>query len=118
FKRRVWRFSSYFRVRRIDYDYSQSDPSTSDLARTLPNAMTIVFDVFTYIFRSKESIATIPEMIRALTTFPDFARTLPKARNTVFGIFPYIFRVQGIDYDYPETIRVPPELSRSLKPPC
>ncbi|KAJ8982680.1 hypothetical protein NQ317_017671 [Molorchus minor] len=105
------------------------DPSTPfqdfpDFLRTLPNARITVFGVFAHIFRSKESIATIPEMIRALPTLPefsDFSRTLPKARNTVFGIFHYIFRCEESIATIPEMIRalpIFPELSRSLKSPC
>ncbi|KAJ8980358.1 hypothetical protein NQ317_019245 [Molorchus minor] len=64
------RFSQYFRVRGIDYDYSQSDPSTPDHAQILPNAMTIVF---------KELIATIPEMIQAFPTLPELTRFCPNS---------------------------------------
>ncbi|KAJ8977250.1 hypothetical protein NQ317_007427 [Molorchus minor] len=118
--------------KRIDYD-SQSDPSTPDLARTLPKAMTIVFYVQEIdcdysrnypsppdltrtlpkpkITLSKESIATISEMIRALRTlseFSDFVRTLPKDRNTVFGVFLHIFRCEESIAAIPEMIRALP----------
>ncbi|KAJ8980220.1 hypothetical protein NQ317_010216 [Molorchus minor] len=43
-------------VRGIDCDYSRNDPSPSDLAHTLPKLKIAVFGVFTFIFKSKESI--------------------------------------------------------------
>ncbi|KAJ8981581.1 hypothetical protein NQ317_002609 [Molorchus minor] len=66
-------------VRGIDCDYSRNDPSTPDFSRTLPKPKTTVFGVFAHIFRSKESIATIPEMIRALPTLPEFSRFFPNS---------------------------------------
>ncbi|KAJ8977411.1 hypothetical protein NQ317_003192 [Molorchus minor] len=129
-------------VRGIDYDYSRNHPSPPDLSRTLPKHKTTVFGVFAYIFRFKESIATIPEMIRAFPTFPEFSRflrgidcdysrndpsppdlapTLPKPETTVFGVFAYIFRCEESIATILETIRalsIWPELSRSQKPPC
>ncbi|KAJ8982013.1 hypothetical protein NQ317_004100 [Molorchus minor] len=67
---------SYFQVRGIDCDYSRNDPSTPDFSRTLPKARNTVFGVFHHIFRCEESIAAIPETIRALPTFPEFSRSL------------------------------------------
>ncbi|KAJ8977145.1 hypothetical protein NQ317_010412 [Molorchus minor] len=66
-------------VRGIDCDYSRNDPSTPDFSRTLPKPKTTVFGVFAHIFRSKESIATIPEMIRALPTLLEFSRFFPNS---------------------------------------
>ncbi|KAJ8974421.1 hypothetical protein NQ317_015476, partial [Molorchus minor] len=63
-------------VRGIDCDYSRNDPSTPDFSRTLPKARNTVFGVFHHIFRCEESIAAIPETIRALPTFPEFSRSL------------------------------------------
>ncbi|KAJ8974951.1 hypothetical protein NQ317_016184 [Molorchus minor] len=95
-------------VRGIDCDYSQNDPSLPDLARTLPKPKTTVFGVFTYISRYKESNATIPEMIRALPTFPEFSRLCP---NSPEGLK---HRVRGIDCDYSQNDPSPPDLSRTL----
>ncbi|KAJ8969777.1 hypothetical protein NQ317_016554 [Molorchus minor] len=91
-------------VRGIDCDYSRNDPSPLDLSRTLPKPKTTVFGVFSYIFMSKESIATIPEVDPST---PDFVRIFP------------ILCDQSIA-TIPETILalpILPELSRSLKPP-
>ncbi|KAJ8970525.1 hypothetical protein NQ317_013693 [Molorchus minor] len=66
-------------VRGIDYDYSRHYPSPPDLFRTLPKPKTTVFGVLPYIFKSKESIATIPEMIRAFPNFPEFSRLCPNS---------------------------------------
>ncbi|KAJ8981354.1 hypothetical protein NQ317_002892 [Molorchus minor] len=66
-------------VRGIDCDYSRNDPSPPDFSRIFPMPKTTVFDVFPYIFRLKESISTIPGMIRALPTFPGFSRFSPNS---------------------------------------
>ncbi|KAJ8974930.1 hypothetical protein NQ317_005399 [Molorchus minor] len=99
FKQRVWCLSIYFRVQGIDFEYSRSDPSPPDLAPTLPKARTI------------ESIETIPEMIRALPTFPDLSRLCP---NTPEGYKHRVWCEESIA-TIPETIRVPdPDFSRTL----
>ncbi|KAJ8977120.1 hypothetical protein NQ317_005248 [Molorchus minor] len=107
-------FPIYFRVQGIDYDYSQSDPSTPDPARTLPKARTIVFDVLPYIFRLRESIATIPKMIRAFPIFPDFpefVRTLPKAKYAVskesIATIPEMIRALPTFPDFARTLPEP-----------
>ncbi|KAJ8973270.1 hypothetical protein NQ317_005693 [Molorchus minor] len=120
YKHRVWYLPLYFRVQGTDFDRSQNDPSTPELARTLSKPKIIVFGAFAHIFKSKESIATIPEMLRALPNYPDISRTLPKARNTVF--------VWGIDCDYSRSdtntpdfariIPILPELFRRLETAC
>ncbi|KAJ8982371.1 hypothetical protein NQ317_006958 [Molorchus minor] len=56
-------------VRGIDCDYSRNDPSTPDFSRTLPKHKNTVFGVFAYIFRTKESIATIPETDPSISDF-------------------------------------------------
>ncbi|KAJ8981813.1 hypothetical protein NQ317_007399, partial [Molorchus minor] len=63
----------------IDCDYSRNDPSPPDLTRTPPKPKTTVFGVFPYIFRFKESIATIPEMIQAFPTLPELSRFCPNS---------------------------------------
>ncbi|KAJ8938053.1 hypothetical protein NQ317_016821, partial [Molorchus minor] len=79
-----------FSVRGIDFDYSRNDPSTPDFSRTLPKPKTTVESVFPYIFRSRESFATIPETIRALPIFSELSRS---SKTTVFGVCSY-FQVQ------------------------
>ncbi|KAJ8983768.1 hypothetical protein NQ317_006100, partial [Molorchus minor] len=74
-------------VRGIDCDYSRNDPSTPDFSRTLPKARNTVFGVFHHIFRCEESIAAIPETIRALPTFPEFSRSLKPSCLVPFLIF-------------------------------
>ncbi|KAJ8979430.1 hypothetical protein NQ317_018051, partial [Molorchus minor] len=138
-----WQKKQAEQVQEIDYDYPRNDPSPPDLSRTLPKPKTTVFGVFPYIFKSKESIATIPEMIRALPTFTDFAQTLPKARNTVskesIATIPEVIRalptlsefsrfcpnstqgrkhrVRGIDCDYSRNDQSPPNLTQTLPKP-
>ncbi|KAJ8973943.1 hypothetical protein NQ317_002447, partial [Molorchus minor] len=74
-------------VRGIDCDYSRNDPSTPDFSRTLPKPKTTVFGVFAHIFRCEESIATIPETIRALPIFPELSRRLETPCLVSFIIF-------------------------------
>ncbi|KAJ8978750.1 hypothetical protein NQ317_015660, partial [Molorchus minor] len=93
-------------VRGIDCDCSRNDPSTPDFSRTLPKPKTTVFGVFAHIFRSKESIATIPEMIRALPTLPKFSRFFPNSPE-----------MRGIDCDYSRKDPSPPDFSRTLPKP-
>ncbi|KAJ8952737.1 hypothetical protein NQ317_007948 [Molorchus minor] len=104
--------------KRIDYDYSQSDSSTPDLARTILKARTIVFDVFPYIFRLKESIATIPKMIRAFPTFPEFSRfgpTLSRRLETPclvqesIATIPEMIKHSNYSRIFPEFCSSPPE---------
>ncbi|KAJ8980688.1 hypothetical protein NQ317_006084, partial [Molorchus minor] len=92
-------------------DYSRNDPSPPDLSRIFPKPKSTVFGVFPYIFRTKETIATIPEIIRALPTF-----------SRIFPILPELSRrletpCLGIDYEYPRNDPSPPDLSRTLPKP-
>ncbi|KAJ8979904.1 hypothetical protein NQ317_004898, partial [Molorchus minor] len=95
-------------VRGIDCDYSRNDPSTPDFSRTLPKPKTTVFGVFAHIFRCEESIATIPETIRALPIFPELSRSLKPPCEESIATIPEMIRALPIF----------PELSRSLKSPC
>ncbi|KAJ8981582.1 hypothetical protein NQ317_002610 [Molorchus minor] len=125
-------------VRGIDCDYSRNDPSTPDFSRTLPKPKTTVFGVFAHIFRCEESIATIPETIRALPIFPELSRSLkppclvqgidcdhsrndpsPPDFSRIFLIFPELcrrqkHRVRGIDCDYSRNDPSNPDFSRTL----
>ncbi|KAJ8982284.1 hypothetical protein NQ317_008013 [Molorchus minor] len=96
-------------VRGIDCDYYRNNQSPPDFSRSLKLPCLVSFP---YIFRSKESIATISEVIRALPTFPDFVRTLPKAqKNTVFGVFPNFFRYEESIATVSEAIRELPNVT-------
>ncbi|KAJ8967214.1 hypothetical protein NQ317_006020 [Molorchus minor] len=107
-------------VRGIDWDYSRNDPSPPDFSRTLPKPKTTVFGVFIYIFKSKELIETIPEMIRALPTFPELSRFCPNTpegyKHRVWYLSLY-FRVQGTDFDHSRNDPSTPELAQTLSKP-
>ncbi|KAJ8957034.1 hypothetical protein NQ317_004831, partial [Molorchus minor] len=102
-------------VRGIDCDYSRNDPSTPDFSRTLPKPKTTVFGVFAHIFRSKESIATIPgndpstsDSSRIFPIFPELSRRLETPCEESIATIPETIRALPIF----------PELSRRLETPC
>ncbi|KAJ8966229.1 hypothetical protein NQ317_013403 [Molorchus minor] len=97
----------------IDCDYSRNDPSHPDLTQTLPKRKTAMFGVFHHIFRSKESIATIPEMIRALPTLSEFSPIFPELSRRLET--PCL--VRGINCDDSRNDPSPPDLSRTLTKP-
>ncbi|KAJ8971672.1 hypothetical protein NQ317_011902 [Molorchus minor] len=100
---------SPFTVQGIDCDYFQSNQSTPDLARSFLNARMTVFGAFPNIFRCKESIATIPEAIRARPFFPKYLRRLvpPCLVSSLY------FQVQEIDCDCPRNDTSTPEIART-----
>ncbi|KAJ8961032.1 hypothetical protein NQ317_003594 [Molorchus minor] len=99
-----------------------------DFARTLPKARNTVFGVLPYVFRCEESIATIPEtiralptipeMIRALPTFPELSRRLETPCLMSFHIFLGARNRLRLFPKRSEPSRSYPNSPRSLKPPC
>ncbi|KAJ8978465.1 hypothetical protein NQ317_016991 [Molorchus minor] len=107
-------------------EHSRLFPNIPDFARTLPKARNSGIDyeyppkrsepspIFPELSRSlkppcEESIATIPETIRALPIFPELSRSLKPPSLASFLTF---FKVQGIDLDYSRGDTNTPELSR------
>ncbi|KAJ8964846.1 hypothetical protein NQ317_007202 [Molorchus minor] len=87
-------------------------PTFPDFVRTLPKAINTVFDVFLYIFKCEESIATIPETIRALSILPELSRSRKPPSKESIATIPEMIRALPT---FPEFSRFCPNSPEGLK---